>query len=64
VETSGGDSENFYKTGCTISLMAAVQPEPWFRALITNNNNKKYKGNKNRTDNENKRAIIHFKTCD
>jgi hypothetical protein len=22
-----------------ISLMAAVQPEPWFWALITNNNN-------------------------
>jgi hypothetical protein len=42
VETSGGDSGNFYKTGCTISLMAAVHPEPWLRALITtttNNNN-------------------------
>jgi hypothetical protein len=25
VETSGGDSENFQKTGCKISLMAAVQ---------------------------------------
>jgi hypothetical protein len=39
VETSGGDSGNFYKTGCTIILMAAVQPEPWLLALITNNNN-------------------------
>jgi hypothetical protein len=39
VETSVGDSGNFYKTGCTISLMAAAQPEPWFQALITNNNN-------------------------
>jgi hypothetical protein len=39
VGTSGGDRGNFYKTGCTISLMAAVQPEPWLRALITNNNN-------------------------
>jgi hypothetical protein len=27
------------KTGGTISLMAAVQPEPWLQALITNNNN-------------------------
>jgi hypothetical protein len=44
VEISGGDSGNFQKTGCTISLIAAVQPEPWLWALITtttttNNNN-------------------------
>jgi hypothetical protein len=39
VETSGGDSGNFWKTGCKASLMAAMQPDPWLRALITNNNN-------------------------
>jgi hypothetical protein len=39
VETSGGDIGNFYKTGCTISLMAEVQPEHCLRALITNNKN-------------------------
>jgi hypothetical protein len=39
VETSGGDSGNFWITGCTVSLMAAVQPEPWFQALITTTTN-------------------------
>jgi hypothetical protein len=39
METSGGDSGIFWKIGCAISLMAAVQPEPWLWALITTNNN-------------------------
>jgi hypothetical protein len=39
LEATAGKSETRREQGSTTSLKAAVQPEPWLRALIYNNNN-------------------------
>jgi hypothetical protein len=45
--TTVGTSRKTAPGGCTISLMAAVQPGPWLRALMNNNVSCIYEGDSN-----------------